>query len=184
MATEEGSAQFKTLFDALDKDRNGRVSKKEWGEGIFKNRVLLAKYFGGASLGEIGAAFARLDADGSGDLTWKELRSGGATLGAAVRIADGLSTPDGNAELRRLFESIDSNSDGKVTSKEWGEAVSANKQLLAKYFLNGQCDGGDVTLAELGKTFNRLDTNKSGDVTWDEWCVGAAAAADVWWVPA
>ena len=26
-----------------EQDKNGRVSKKEWGEGIFKNRVLLAK---------------------------------------------------------------------------------------------------------------------------------------------
>ena len=34
--------------------------------------IPFGRYFGGVSLGEIGAAFARLDADGSGDLTWKE----------------------------------------------------------------------------------------------------------------
>ena len=42
------------------------MSKKEWQNGIFQNKKLLAKHFGGASLGEIGAAFNRLDEDGSG----------------------------------------------------------------------------------------------------------------------
>ena len=60
------------LFVALDSDGDGRISSKEWGHAISKNRTLAAKYFGGATVREIGAAFRRIDVDGSDDITWDE----------------------------------------------------------------------------------------------------------------
>ena len=78
-----------------DKNGDGRISKKEWGQSIAANRTLLKKYFGSAIKGtggagepgspptsslelhdlkEIGKAFKRLDSDNSGDLTWEEVR--------------------------------------------------------------------------------------------------------------
>ena len=83
-----------------DKNGYGRISKSEWGQSIAANRVLLQKYFGSELKGsgregdldspptsslelhdlkEIGKAFKRLDADGSGDLTWEEVRKAGQT---------------------------------------------------------------------------------------------------------
>ena len=50
------------------------MSSKEWGQAISKNQALAVKYFGGASMREIGAAFRRIDVDGSDDLTWEEVR--------------------------------------------------------------------------------------------------------------
>ena len=80
MQTAEGHAELHALFQQLDKDTNGSVSSKEWGGAVFQNKELLAKYFGGASLPEIGKAFARLDTDGSKDLTWEEFEAGAKAL--------------------------------------------------------------------------------------------------------
>lgn len=90
----------------LSADGNGKVSKKEWQTGIFKNKKLLAKHFGGASLGEIGAAFARIDENGDLSLSFEEFRSGARSLAAAVKISDSLATPQGHAELRELFKRL------------------------------------------------------------------------------
>ena len=66
-ATEEGEnskSELRALFDSLDVNGDGRVSSKEWGAAVARNRSLAAKYFGGASMREIGAAFSRIDVDG------------------------------------------------------------------------------------------------------------------------
>ena len=44
------------------------------------------------------------------------------------------SGADGVAELRMLFESLDKDSDGTVSGKEWGKKVKENQALLGKYF--------------------------------------------------
>jgi hypothetical protein len=56
----------------------------------------MAKYFGGETMGEIGKQFNRIDADGSGDLTWEEVKAaaeGGSPEKAAkasdVKLAKG-----------------------------------------------------------------------------------------------
>ena len=78
----DAKKELKALFDALDKDGDGKVTSKEWGSAISKNKEILAKFFGGASIKEIGAAFKRLDADGSKDLTWDEFVAGAMALAA------------------------------------------------------------------------------------------------------
>ena len=85
-----------------------------------------------------------------------------------LALAQNLSTEEGKIELRRLFESIDTDSNGKVSSNEWGRAVSANKTVLARYF-------GGNSQAEVGAQFKRLDLDCSGDLTWEEFCSGAAS---------
>jgi len=89
ISTPEGYADLEALFKTLDKDGNGTVDKKEWGKAVSKNRKKLAKFFGGATMREIGEQFKRIDADDSGDLTWdefvagvKKLAEGGAAAGA------------------------------------------------------------------------------------------------------
>ena len=80
VASEEGAAELKGLFDSLDKDGDGRVTGKEWGSAVKKNADVMKKYFGGKDLKTIGKAFKRIDADGSGDLTWDEFVSGSLRL--------------------------------------------------------------------------------------------------------
>jgi len=146
------------------------VTKKEWGKALSKNKDLVSKFFGGQTLKEIGKQFARIDADGSGDLTWDEFVSGLASLNVAQQLAGALSTEEGKKELKALFDALDKDGDGKVTSKEWGSAISKNKEILAKFF-------GGASIKEIGAAFKRLDADGSKDLTWDEFVAGAMALA-------
>ena len=76
LAIEEGQQELRGLFEALDKDADGTVSGKEWGAAVSKNVELMAKYFGGLTVPQVAKAFARLDKDGSRDLTWTEFQQG------------------------------------------------------------------------------------------------------------
>ena len=39
ISSEEGRAELKALFSTLDKDGDGKVTKKEWGKALSKNKV-------------------------------------------------------------------------------------------------------------------------------------------------
>ena len=79
----------------------------------------------------------------------------------ALKLAKAMATEDGKAELKKLWDTLDKNGDGKVSGKEWGSAVYKNKELLAKYF-------GGATLREIGQMFNQIDEDNSDSLTWDE----------------
>ena len=81
MATADGFEKLKTLFASLDKDGDGTVSAEEWSAALTdpKNKKLAKKFFGKKSVKNKKAlikAFKKLDADGSGDLTWDEFVAG------------------------------------------------------------------------------------------------------------
>ena len=61
-------------------DENGTVSSKEWGKGLAKNKDLMAKYFGGSTMKEIGEAFRRIDANSDKQLTWEEFTAAAQKL--------------------------------------------------------------------------------------------------------
>ena len=63
--------------DWLDAVLEHWQKKDEW---IAWGKDMLAKYFGGASLAEIGGAFKRLDLDNSADLSWSEFVHGARAL--------------------------------------------------------------------------------------------------------
>ena len=58
------------------------------------------------------------------------------------------------AELRALFETLDGDGDGLVTSQEWGKGLAKNREQIAKNF-------GGGTMAETGKAFKRIDADSS-----------------------
>ena len=80
---EEGRALLKKVFESLDANGDGAVSSKEWGKGLSKNAAVLKKFFGGATLAELGKQFKQLDKDGSDSLTWNEMLSGAGVATAA-----------------------------------------------------------------------------------------------------
>mmetsp|Transcript_80006 Transcript_80006/g.138871 ORF Transcript_80006/g.138871 Transcript_80006/m.138871 type:complete len:460 (-) Transcript_80006:16-1395(-) len=161
MASDEGQSELRSLFDTLDKNANGVVSKKEWGRAVSANKELMAKYFGGSTEEEIGIAFTWIDADQSNSLRWDEFVDATKELECAFKISDAVLSPDGLAELMKLFKSLDKNVDGKVTPKEWGRGVSANKELMAKYF-------GGSNMGEIGRAFRRINANSDDHVSWEE----------------
>jgi Ca2+-binding EF-hand superfamily protein len=67
-----------------------------------------------------------------------------------------------------LFDSIDRNKDGLVSSEEWGNAVGHYKDLpaLMKFF-------GGHTVAEVGCAFAAIDVDDSKDLTWEEFIAAA-----------
>ena len=85
---------------------------------------------------------------------------------ATAALVSAFNTDAGYAELKALFAKLDKDGDGTVNSKEWGSAVSKNKELLSKFF-------GGASAKEIGQAFKRLDTDGSGDLSWDEFEAGA-----------
>lgn len=173
LQSDEGKAELRTFFDSLDKDHNGKVSSKEWGHALGKNKEIMSKYFGGSTPAEIGQAFKRIDVNSDGNLSWEEFVAAADAKMAqvdssTVKLAEGLATDDGKAELKAFFDILDKDGNGKVSSKEWGHAVSKQKELMAKYF-------GGMTPAEIGQAFKRIDVNKDGSLSWEEFVDAAAA---------
>ena len=168
MKTEEGFADFKALFDTLDKNGDGGVTSKEWGSGVYRNQDVMKKYFGGTSLAEIGKAFNRIDNDGNDSLTWEEFCTETKSYSAANALKAAMETDEGAADLKALFSTLDKDGDSKVSSKEWGSAVYKNQDIMKKYF-------GGSTLVEIGKAFNRIDEDKSDSLTWDEFVTATSA---------
>eukprot|EP00930_Biecheleria_cincta_P081151 TRINITY_DN6987_c0_g1_i5.p1 TRINITY_DN6987_c0_g1~~TRINITY_DN6987_c0_g1_i5.p1 ORF type:complete len:664 (-),score=132.18 TRINITY_DN6987_c0_g1_i5:125-2071(-) len=161
MSQPQGKAMLRSLFDALDKDGSGRVSSKEFGKGIKANEAKVRQYIGGTSPKDLGNAFKRMDADGNKDLTWEEFEVLIAAKSADAKLAEMMSQPQGRAALRGLFNSLDKDSSGRVSSKEFGKGLKANEAMLRQYF-------GGSTLQELGHAFKRLDIDGSGDLSWEE----------------
>jgi len=161
MLTEEGKAEIKALFDSLDKDGDGKVSGKEWGSKVYQNQDIMSKYFGGSTLQEIGQAFNRIDSNGDDQLTWEEFSGESAAYALSAKLASAMRDPAAKAELKALFDSLDADSDGKVSGKEWGSKVYEKQDLMKKFF-------GGATLSEIGQAFNRIDTSGDDQLTWDE----------------
>lgn len=169
LATEKGRAEFKALFDTLDKDADGKLTVKEWGRGVAEHKELLARYFGGTNVGQIGRAFARIDTNKDKRVSWEEFVDASRQMLPPRRVpavsikavTAAMALDEGLEELKSLFEKLDKDANGKVTSKEWGRAVSENKDLMSKYF-------GGSTCKEIGQAFNWIDADGSNDLNWEE----------------
>merc|ERR1711904_185185 len=72
-----------------------------------------------------------------------------------------LTELEGIAELKSLFNKLDKDSNGRISSKEWGKAVGQNKEILAKYF------GGSST-GEIGQAFSKIDSSGDKQLSWEE----------------
>ena len=56
-----------------DLNQDGVISVQEWGDGVAKHKDVIAKFFGGATIEEIGRQFARIDANNDEKLSWDEM---------------------------------------------------------------------------------------------------------------
>merc|ERR1719482_8446 len=72
LAGSSATTELKSLFDLLGANSDGRVTGQEWGSAVSKHQDVMSKFFGGDNINAVGEAFRRIDADGSGDLTWEE----------------------------------------------------------------------------------------------------------------
>merc|ERR1719443_254003 len=135
MLSEEGRADLKKFFDSLDKDKNGKVSSKEWGHALGKSKEIMSKYFGGSTPAEVGQAFKKIDKNKDGDLTWEEFVAAAESRiiqieAGKVKLAEAMNTPGGEEELKKIFNSLDKDGNGKVDSKEWGKALGKHQGMM------------------------------------------------------
>ena len=104
LSTAEGRAEFKILFDSLDADGDGAVSSKEWGRGVGRNKAIMQRYFGGATVGEVGRMFSKINTDGDARLTWAEWCAAVGVddedVGGAGLVVTGVRVDDGTAATR------------------------------------------------------------------------------------
>jgi len=77
------------------------------------------------------------------------------------------------SELEIVFESLDTNNDGKISYKEWMRGLTKNQALLAKAF-------GGTNLSEVGAAFRRLDEDRDRCLTWEEFKAGIAQQQQPW----
>lgn len=158
---KDNANELRGLWNTLDTDGDNKVSGKEWGSKVYQNKEVMSKFFGGSTLKEIGSAFNRIDSNNDDALTWDEFASEVKSYDAAFKLADAMKTDEGIADLKALWDTLDKNGDGKVTSKEWGSGVYRNQDVMRKYF-------GGQELADIGRAFNRIDSDNTDALTWVE----------------
>lgn len=135
---------LKALWDTLDKNADGLLQGKEWGRHVKEQEEQMKLFFGGETLKEIGMQFNRIDEDGNDLLSWDEF------VGAAQM-----------SDLKKLFLTLDADANGKVSSKEWGQAVGQKWETMAAVF-------GGKSRREVGMYFNTVDKNEDETLTWEE----------------
>ena len=119
--------------------------------------------------------FEQLDADGNSKITLAEFTAGlrrdaDKSEATETQLDAALKTEDGRAELKQLFDSMDSNKDGVLSSKEWGNGVAKHKDVIAKFF-------GGATIEEIGRQFARIDADSNKELSWDEMLAAAGIEA-------
>lgn len=156
-AADMGS--LKKLFLDMDRNADGAVSSFEWGRHLSENFSKLQGVFGGKTKREVGKFFSKFntskeEVDGKGKqvLTWDEFH---AAWSETVVLPE-------FTELKKLWDKLNENADGVVTSKEWGQLIDNNVELAKK------CFGEFKDLKEIGKYFNTIDENADKKLTWKE----------------
>merc|ERR1712025_811631 len=92
-------------------------------------------------------------------LTYAEFRSEIEVYKAVKQLQEALATS--RAALKDLWDKLDKDKNGKVTGKERGSKVYANKDAMARFF-------GGSDMASIGKAFNRIDHDGNDSLTWEE----------------
>eukprot|EP00930_Biecheleria_cincta_P051302 TRINITY_DN36460_c0_g1_i1.p1 TRINITY_DN36460_c0_g1~~TRINITY_DN36460_c0_g1_i1.p1 ORF type:complete len:336 (-),score=75.92 TRINITY_DN36460_c0_g1_i1:301-1281(-) len=167
MATAVGRAKWKNIFNFMDRDLDGKITRDEWSKAVMADPDIMKSLGPGnksLSSRDVAAAFKRLDKDKNGVLDWNEFVAVTASFKATNHVADALSTEDSKAEIRAAFERLDLDADGKISSKEWGRALMRDKTLMGKFV----SEGSVVRASDIQRAFERIDADGSGKLTWEE----------------
>jgi len=165
-AEERALRQLKTIFGSIDANHDGNVSKAELAAALQKDTTI------GALIKEAGLnqeynALEQLQTSKDGHVTWeefqanlreaakKEVMQGGDVAGIEL-AADKKALQ----QLKKLYESLDSNKDGAVSRDEL--AAGLEKEAGLGQLVQEAGFNSDYYVLE------QLDTNEDGKITWDE----------------
>lgn len=149
--------ELKEMYDSIDKDADGKISSKEWGQSVAQNAYIMGKFFGGQTMKEVGSNFNGLDRNNDGFIDWDEAFVGALCYHRRMEQIWADQYPD----LKTLFDAMDKDENGMISSKEWGKNIMQNQELVQKYF-------GGETPQEVARNFNKIDDNHDGKLSWDE----------------
>ena len=135
----DGPANAQQLFQKIDTDGDGRITKDEMKASAPK---------GGSRPGpSIDSLFSQIDTDGDGGIDETENQ---AFLESAKSRRHG--PPDAAGMARKMFEKADSNGDGKITKEELEAALPRHdsSEALERLFTNADSDeDGAISQSEL-----------------------------------
>merc|ERR1711874_125612 len=145
------SSEVKAIFTLADTNNDGEVNYTEFisalypmgSDGLAKLRNALK------DISCIRQAFKRFDADGDGEISLQELKSGAASMG---KFSDG--------ELSAVFAMGDVDNDGKISFSEFAKLIipSANDKISQLKKKMGSAN--DVAAA-----FKKFDVNNDGKIS-------------------
>jgi len=168
---EEAKAlhQLRLIFDAVDADKSGSVSKDELTAALEADQNLggLVKE---AGLNDVFFVLNQLDTNENQRISWGEFKAHlkkaaeeevaeNGHIAAATRLAEEKAL----AQLRAIFDKLDADEDGAVSKSELQARLEENREEDSL--------GRVIEQASLNPEWSILeclDTNKDGFVTWDE----------------
>jgi Ca2+-binding EF-hand superfamily protein len=164
-ASVRGLEEMRKLFDAKDKNGDGKVSGSAWGTILKQNQTLLARYFRGSTSKRI----LTIDTNAGVALTWDEFVAAAGLGETAAREDLGRKSvllTQSLAELHSLFQSLDKDGDDTVSKQEWNVAVKKHQETLGKYF-------GGTTVKEIKDAFKRIDVDGNASLSWQAFVAAA-----------
>ena len=163
------------LFKKIDKDGNGRISVKEF-QRIFEDDMGLR-----VSKSEVRDLMDRLDEDGDGFVDYGEFvaaalgdadsrtkeakKEGRKIIAKAVhvewltdKLRKKIQESHNRKDLEEVFEEFDKDDSGKISRREFKEAIADN--------------GIRLTGSEIDAIFEKLDKNGDHEISYREFCDG------------
>lgn len=164
-------AQLRLIFDAIDVSKSGSVDKDELSVALREDQNLGA-LFNEAGLDDVWHVLSQLDSNEDHHVSWDEFEAHLRKTAVEevvetghIAAAERLAEEKALAQLRAIFDGLDTDADGTVSKAEFAARLQKD--------MGGEDDdlGRFIEQAGLNPEWSivdALDTNGNGRITWKE----------------